>query len=1700
MAVNDVELWTALPAGTLSERELVIQLEALGREVLPDRWPFLGHAHVGRLLDHPSPTVRAAAVRCFAGATGTTAWPRLVRACHDQDAAVRHAGFQALQVSARQDPLRWVHVLLGSDRDLIPEALRHLPHGFPRELLFPLLAEERHRDAVLRAIGTLSIPRYAAHLLAAVRMGHLTRAAGQAAIEAMPWEYDTPAILEALIPDGSWPEEPFLEQLAADPRLESLRLLVEEPALADPALDELLHLCWAPDGGQQGGDALLRVLGYLTTSDPAIGWMARLGAGLTRQGVRHGVWTAERIAIIAAVFPMILEAPELPPDALDPALALMRPMRTAAAPDWWQASVRRLLEGPIFRSASGGHHLERLAGFPLPWSPWAGPDAAPVDTLRASLAGDPAGAVQLLYRARDWADTDRAGIIELVDAAWGQDLASSLAQLAFEAPMGAMAVRDWLGEGRRAEVLEIILDRLGDCPGAIRHRELELLAEEILRRLTPGTVLPLLSQLERLQDPATHPLGRRLLHGIAAHEMLRWALEELPWSLAEDPARLTAARNRRPVRIGDVLPTAGHRRYRELLSQEEITGPIEICREEREWLGRLDPAALTPALHRYLGRPTRGVLDALRNREPTNDEADQVAFWAVALGSWDPPETLDLALTSRGRMGPRFVREPLRERMAGFTQWSLPAALVAWHHGLREEVEPHLRGLLARDGIRPHDLITLGLRQQGFELLEATLQVVRDLAGGLTAARAHEEEAQLDVATTRLLLDLLGWSAGRPWPEDRAAPEIRVPRFQAGNLATLEFLEAELVELLPASTLVDDPELTARLRWRAAEAWRGRHRRLHPAPMGPGMTLPPIQFEFAFERGRKDWEADAIADLRSGDPERALAAASALWARGTGTARHLVRALTAEPPVPQAHVLVRALTRFPKEEWVAPMQTFVRSGRGRPALRVGCGLVLWSETGMEPDGLGAALTAYDAVPRFTAHEWSLLARFDAARERLLGAAIRSAEYAVYQPALDLLLSESAESPRVVDHLQAFLLMGTSRAHDLRVQAARRLLALGCRSGIPVLIAAEVRLSKASEAGAALVALDAAELDSVVDAAVAAGNGVLERSCQDESRSGIDGYVPWLSFGLANLGPDRPETARALLRLVTESGSAPCRAEALRALRQWPRELPAARQLAELLAWGVRTGYQLTGQRFSIELLTDGSHGHTRVNERRIHVNPLPLLRGEVAGGRILQGLIVHELGHHLFQASAPAMEVLRIAHREGLGGVLNLVADEHLERNLRARDPFYGDCLARMGAYVFQHARREVSVAALLDARGDWTLDQLIGLPMAAAREPGHVALEAGAALRHLEERGSSAVRFLRALRMGLGDRYGDPKVKEALALFGRGFRRTTTEEHLAISRRLARIFAGELRIVKALALDDLLAATMGELLGGDELSDQVRAELGRLLRESPRLGTVRVNRSADEQFDRIEEVVPLQHLVPEHLRLASQVRAPAAALRGQFLRLGIGVSREPRSVRGSRLDRPSLARGLVTRDPRILARRSPQPMADLFLALVVDCSGSMASGGKIERARLIATMVAEACRNLPGIDLRVFGFTERLLYDAGTAERCAAHALEAAGGNNDAGALWHAAQEALRSRRSARLLLMISDGLPTQCSVGALKSLVRRLDQRHRLSCAQVAVDAISDICFPDYVEVRETEAMGAVARFGEVLAGLSMKTLRRR
>src|SRR5204862_199664 len=82
-------------------------------------------------------------------------------------------------------------------------------------------------------------------------------------------------------------------------------------------------------------------------------------------------------------------------------------------------------------------------------------------------------------------------------------------------------------------------------------------------------------------------------------------------------------------------------------------------------------------------------------------------------------------------------------------------------------------------------------------------------------------------------------------------------------------------------------------------------------------------------------------------------------------------------------------------------------------------------------------------------------------------------------------------------------------------------------------------------------------------------------------------------------------------------------------------------------------------------------------------------------------------------------------------------------------------------------------------------------------------------------------------------------------------------------------------------------------------------------------------------------------------------------------------------------------------------------------------------------------------------------------------------------------------------SPRRAKVLVMISDGLPTECSVAALRGLATTLTKRRGIVCAQVAVRPLDEECFPHHVLLDDSQIDIAVARFGRLIGDLAREEL---
>lgn len=1103
----------------------------------------------------------------------------------------------------------------------------------------------------------------------------------------------------------------------------------------------------------------------------------------------------------------------------------------------------------------------------------------------------------------------------------------------------------------------------------------------------------------------------------------------------------------------------------EILLAHTLASSIEDP-ELRAWAESRIPVPPSDEAPPPAARAFAGV--AFRTPPPVPD----VTACVELLGSFDPVEDTDRAFRAWGSDDPRFLAELDGALVAAYAygQHTLSPLAHAWLWRWDAHALIHLDDALARHGslagcararaalttpsFRRASLEAIGsaiallayrdrprlleiLRDDLVDLLVDLLADAHTEAGAAAALRAIVSARVLDVrdahGRVRLLLPSLGAEARvllGDWITSEGLPPRRVARAALAPTAA-EVLERVRSTPDPAilERFLDDERLDV----------------VHEA------TLRLIEVGEAGVR-RLVARIESARDHASVAP---IVESIALWPDG--------------PSALRAFALSGEAARSPELRFRLALAACERKTSGAP------------ERALALTGLG------DPIGWFGDGDHATLAALPLPEADRLATLATSPHPHAYLPAVEALLAAPPSEPARAA-LRAFLHTGTERLVSLRRRVALHLHVQGDLTGFPLVVAS--CSDEAPKPSPLFVGVPDAGVVDATMSLLAVGHEVANEKLL--VRQLVERGVPILG---------QEEALELVLDKAIKDGARLAAAKALTRADLRERKL---QRVARVFAWGTRVGRRLLGKPMRVRMTGAQKLGYTRLRDNVVFVTPLPILRGDRHAEELVEALVLHELGHHAYHAGEAGLAVWKRAQDEKLHGLLNLVADEHLERNLRAVNPDFGDRLKRLAAYAFQHTGRDLQIDPLLGYLGPHAVRVLAGLSLGVSRHQGQVMVRSGRLLFGMEHDGLSFSRFVRALRMGLGNRHADPKVAAALALFapkdGVEFKHLDMEGLWIIVRKLREIFGWETDLAEDIGGHEALDDADGDVFGDGISQDDVDREVQRI--ENPDKdggsagtpgGRPWLNVSSVETFDKIKRVVRLVHDPARHAPYARAVSRPAAAMRAFFERLGLASTPSRMRLTGNRVDGPRL-RSLVLRgDPRVLVARETAYKTDLFIGVCVDCSGSMTTRNNIERAKHFGVLLAEAVRPLErSVDLRLFGFTDDVIFDCGSASRCAAHDLHTAGGNNDAAALYHAATIAKASRRKAKLLVMISDGLPTQCSVASLKGLVKYLGRKEGMVVAQIAVQPIAEVCFPHYVVITEDGIDATVKKFGGIISRL--------
>ncbi|MFO0829517.1 MAG: VWA domain-containing protein [Phycisphaerales bacterium] len=603
--------------------------------------------------------------------------------------------------------------------------------------------------------------------------------------------------------------------------------------------------------------------------------------------------------------------------------------------------------------------------------------------------------------------------------------------------------------------------------------------------------------------------------------------------------------------------------------------------------------------------------------------------------------------------------------------------------------------------------------------------------------------------------------------------------------------------------------------------------------------------------------------------------------------------------------------------------------------------------------------------------------------------------------------------------------------------------------------------------------------------------------------------------------------------------------------QWPATIA---RIEAIRAWAMDVGQRLTGAPVTMRPMRGGAgmtHEPGGDGVITIYIDESPIIDGVEHGDDIVRGLVIHELGHHVCDFSHPGFRgTWKRAASAGCGGIYNALLDERLERHMRTIDPAFGTWLDRLRSHVFFRSAHQVPAGELAEALRvslDALFDRIESRTAPGRLRPGARALGADATIEltamdalRLPVMSGTGEAWMACVRGGCDpailEGVADPEVlRRAMQLVPDDLRRRSHAEVVSLARTINRLLRDSdqamskrrtersralMRSASLRTLDAFIRRAVSASHASDgavgvfaptpdsRITRRSEAMTKRLMdrlrwsRPGRYGGRSQPNEAPNTRFSRL----PSRPWTSTSAKKASSMAAlrqglgpEVRRLREHFERLGLRRVDEYGARAGATLDLAAARRAAVVPTIDLLVRRRDTRLADCYVGLVIDRSGSM-NGQRMDLARKFALLVVDAMAGIAGIGGQVCAFDSDALYVLGDVHAPSTlsniASLESGGGNNDAGALHRAAEFARSSTHSRRVLVMVSDSEPTECSVIALRTLVEELEAEG-VVCAQVAVAHVAahTQCFRHFLDVSRMTVSQALERFGSLITRLTME-----
>ena len=211
-------------------------------------------------------------------------------------------------------------------------------------------------------------------------------------------------------------------------------------------------------------------------------------------------------------------------------------------------------------------------------------------------------------------------------------------------------------------------------------------------------------------------------------------------------------------------------------------------------------------------------------------------------------------------------------------------------------------------------------------------------------------------------------------------------------------------------------------------------------------------------------------------------------------------------------------------------------------------------------------------------------------------------------------------------------------------------------------------------------------------------------------------------------------------------------------------------------------------------------------------------------------------------------------------------------------------------------------------------------------------------------------------------------------------------------------------------------------------------------------------NTQPDRRFPECEKIMGLMPNSLKRKKAILKIKKYNELLRPYFMKYDHVKQIQEQQYSGQRVMNSGIKKYVLYNEQRIfqgLRMDDLEDYSNVHISVLIDTSASMKTNGRLDRTRLIATLLAECFRECISLDSAFFGYNQNL-YLCGSHEDYAVNSLEPSGKTNEAAALDYIRRQFASIPHHLKLVIILTDGLPTSCSVEAVRWVVNDMEQKY--------------------------------------------------